>query len=172
MSGIVGGPSGSSPDLQLAFTPEGNRATGSRPRPATTGTLLRLSVCLRRRGLDRQLAAGVDPSRAPDLQLRAWQLVQRSSRQGVARGLRRAVRDAQNYRGLNSVAPVSRQAVVQWGQGLLGVADAIEQSDRVSACGVALARELLTDCTGPLYDPGAEDRLGQAIGSIAQSLHT
>jgi hypothetical protein len=173
MSGIVGRSSIGSADLNRGFTPAGGHAEGALPRPATR-TLHRLSVRLRRRGLDRELAAGVNPAGSPDLELRAWQLVQHSSRRRVARGLRRAVRDAQNHRlnELSSVVPIPRQAVTQWSQGLLDVADAIEQSDCVSACGIALALELLTDGTGPLYDPGAEDLLGAAVLSSADSFHT
>jgi hypothetical protein len=172
MSGIVGRSSISGADLNHGFAPAGGHPDGTLPRTATR-TLHRLSVRLRRRGLDRQLAAGVDPVTSPDLELRAWQLVQHSSRLRVARGLRRTVREAQNHRRdeLSSVVPIPAQAVTQWSQGLLGVADAIEQSDRVSACGIALALELLTDGTGPLYDPGAEDLLGAAVGPTADSLH-
>jgi hypothetical protein len=173
MSGIVGRSSIGSTDLNRGLARAGGRPDGALPRPATR-TLHRLSVRLRRRGLDRQLAAGVNPDTSPDLELRAWQLVQHASRRRVARGLRRAVREAQSHR-LNepsSVVGIPRQAVTQWSQGLLDIADAIDQSDCVSACGIALALELLTDGTGPLYDPGAEDLLGAAVWWSAKSLHT
>jgi hypothetical protein len=80
---------------------------------------------------------------------------------------------AQDHRlnGLSSVVPVSRRAVTEWTQGLLGVADAIEEFDRVSACGIARALELITDGTGPLYNPAAEYLLGTAVWSIADGLH-
>jgi hypothetical protein len=168
MSGIVGRSSIGSADLNRGFLLADDHTDGALPRPATR-TLQRLSVRLRRRGLDRQLAAGINPDTSPDLELRAWQLIQHSSRRRVARGLRRAVREAQDHRlkESNSVVPIPRQAVTQWSQGLLDVADAIEQSSRVSACGIALALELLTDGTGPLYDPGAEDLLVAAVWSSA-----
>jgi hypothetical protein len=173
MGGIVGRSSMGSAGLHCGFGPAGSHPGGAQPRPAA-GTLRRLSVRLRRGGLDCELAAGVNPGASPDLELRAWQLVQHSSRRRVARGLRRAVRETQNHRlnELNSVVPIPRRAVTQWSQGLLDVADAIEHSDRVSACGIALALELLTDGTGPLYDPGAEDVLGAAVWSSGDSCHT
>jgi hypothetical protein len=134
---------------------------------------VRLSVRFRRRSFNRQLAGGADPSRSPELTLRAWQLVQPSSRRRVSRSLRQAVFQAQDHRlnGLSSVVPVSRRAVTEWSQGLLGVADAIEEFDRVSACGIARALELITDGTGPLYNPAAEYLLGTAVWSIADGLH-
>jgi hypothetical protein len=134
---------------------------------------VRLSVRFRRRGLDRKLATGVDPSSSPELTLRGWQLVQPSSRRRVVRALRRTVLQAQDHRlnGLSSIVPISRKAVTQWGQGLLGVADAIEQFDRVSPCGIARALELITDGTGPLYNPATEYLLGTAVWSIADGLH-
>jgi hypothetical protein len=84
------------------------------------------------------------------------------------------VRNAQNHppNHLSSVIPSSQQAATRWRHGLLGIADAIEQSDRANAHGVALALELLTDGTGPLYDPGAEHLLGTAIWQITDGLHT
>jgi hypothetical protein len=171
MSGIVGRSSISSADLNRGFALTGGHSECALPRPAIR-TRHRLSVRLRRRGLDRELAAGVNPAASPDLELRAWQLLQPSSRRRVARGLRRAVREVQNHRlnELSSVVAIPRQAVTQWSLGLLDIADAIEQSDRVSACGIALALELLTDGTGPLYDPGAEDVLDAAVWSTADSL--
>jgi hypothetical protein len=173
MSGIVGRPYANTMDLHHGSEPGASHPDAGPLHPRAK-MLLRLSVMLRRRGLDRQLAAGIDPASSADLNLRAWQLVQPSSRRRVAKGLRRAVGNSQSRRlnQMSSVVPISRQAANEWSQGLLGVADAIERSDRVSAYGVALALELLTDGTGPLYDPGAEHLLGSAIWSIAEGLHT
>jgi hypothetical protein len=134
---------------------------------------LRLSVRFRRRGLDGQIASGVDPSGTPELTLRAWQLVQPASRRRVARALRRTVIQAHDHRvnGFSSIVPISRQAVAQCSQGLLGVADAIEQFERVNACGIARALELITDGTGPLYNPATSHLLGTAVWSISDGLH-
>ena len=68
--------------------------------------------------------------------------------------------------------PVSRKAVTQWSEGLLGLADAIEHSDHASPCGIARALELITDGRGPLYNPAAADLLGTAVWSIADGLHS
>jgi hypothetical protein len=140
-------------------------------RPAA-GVFVRLSVLLRRHLLDRQLALGLDPGTSPELTLRAWQLVKPSSRRGLAQALRRVVRQAQERRpnGLTSVVPVSREAVVRWREALLGVADAIENSERACACGVARALELITDGNGPLYSPTQSRLLGPAIWNVADGL--
>ena len=172
MSGIVGRPSESGTYVRRESTSRQRRQGGSQPHP-TASVLLRLSVRLRRRGLDSQLAGGVEPCGSPALKLRAWQLVQPASRRRVATALRRTVLQAHDHRvnGLSSIVPVSRHAVAECSQGLLGVADAIEQFDRVNACGIARALDLITDGTGPLYNPAAERLLGAAVWSIADGLH-
>jgi hypothetical protein len=136
-------------------------------------TQVRLSVLLQRQRLNVQLADGADPASSPELMLRARQLVQRSSRQRVARALRRVVHEGQQPRGNrgSSIVPVSRSAVSQWGEGLLGLADAIELSDHVNACGIARALYLITDGAGPLYRATAQYRLSDAIWSISDGLH-
>ena len=77
----------------------------------------------------------------------------------------------QRVNGFSSIVPISRKAVVQCSQGLLGVADAIEQIDRVNPCGMARALELITDGTGPLYNPATAYLLGTAVWSISDGLH-
>ena len=172
MSGIVGRSFGNGGDLRRQRSPHhGDR--DSLPC-SETGALVRLSVRLRRGRLDRRLAAGADPTSDSELTLRACQLARQSSRRRVALALRRTVREARENRrtGLSSVVPVSRKAVAQWSEGLLGLADAIEHSDHASACGIARALELITDGRGPLYNPAAADLLGTAVWSIADGLHS
>lgn len=172
VSGIVGRSVGSGGDLRRRTWPHHGDRADALPYPST-GAVVRLSVRLRRARLDRQLAAGTCPTNDSQLTLRAWQLVQSSSRRRVALALRRTVREAHGDRrtGLSSVVSVSRKAVTQWSEGLLGLADAIERSDRASACGIARALELITDGRGPLYNPAAADLLGTAVWSIADGLH-
>jgi hypothetical protein len=172
VSGIVGRPSGSGEYVGREVRSRQRHRGGSQPYP-TASVRLRLSVRLRHRGLDSQIAGGVDPSSSAKLTLRAWQLVQPASRRRVARALRRTVIQAHDHRvhGYSSIVPISRKAVVQCSQGLLGVADAIEQFDRVNACGMARALELITDGTGPLYNPATAYLLGTAVWSISDGLH-
>jgi hypothetical protein len=172
VSGIVGRPSGSGAYVRRESRSRQGDPRSTQPYP-TAPALLWLSVRLHRGRLDGQIARGVDPSGSPQLTLRAWQLVQLSSRRRVARTLRRTVFQAHEQRinGLSSIVPVSRRAVLECSQGLLGVADAIETFDRVNPCGVARALELITDGAGPLYNPAAERLLGTAVWSIADGLH-
>jgi hypothetical protein len=118
------------------------------------------------------LALGRDPDTSPELMLRAWQLVQPSSRRTVAQALRRVVHRAEERRpnALTSVAPVSREAVIGSREGLLGVADAIEHSEHPRACGVARALGLVTDVSGPLFNPAQADLLRPAIWAVADGL--
>ncbi len=152
-------------------TPDSRGTVGLSERPAA-GVLVRLSVRLRRHILDRQLALGRDPDTSAELMLRAWQLVQPSSRRAVAQAVRRVVHRAEERRpnGLTSVAPVSREAVIGSREGLLGVADAIEHSEHARACGVARALGLITDVSGPLFNPAQGDLLGPAIWAVADGL--
>jgi hypothetical protein len=172
VSGIVGRPSGSGAYVRRESRSHQRHQSGSQPSP-TASVRLRLSVRFRHRGLDSQIAGGVDPSSSAELTLRAWQLVQPASRRRLARALRRTVIQAHERRvnGFSSIVPISRQAVTQCSQGLLGVADAIEQFDHVNACGMARALELITDGTGPLYNPATEYLLGTAVWSISDGLH-
>jgi hypothetical protein len=55
-------------------------------------------------------------------------------------------------------------------ESLLGLAERLESPDPVNPCGVARVLVLLTDGTGPLYTPGASDRLREAVWWIADGL--
>jgi len=66
--------------------------------------------------------------------------------------------------------PVSRRAVVSWRESLLGLAERLERPEAVNACGVARVLMLLTDGTGPLYNPGAADRMSEVVWWIADGL--
>ena len=54
-----------------------------------------------------------------------------------------------------------------WREGLLGLADYLEQRGPVNPCSVARLLRLLTDGIGPLYNPGSEQSLGDAIWWVA-----
>ena len=128
----------------------------------------RLRVRLRRGRLDRELAEGRDPEACGDRALRAGQLTEAVTRRRVARSLRGVVAKAERAPGgLGSAAPVCRGAVLAWREGLLGLADRLEQPGALNPCGVARALVLLTDGTGPLYNPAPESSLGELIWWVA-----
>ncbi len=60
----------------------------------------------------------------------------------------------------------------QWREGLLDLAQALEEPRTVNPCGVARAVVLLTCGTGPLFTPAAEGPIGEAISWVADGLHT
>jgi hypothetical protein len=114
----------------------------------------RLAARLRPRRLDRALAGGTPPEASAALALRAQQLTEPDSRGSIARALRRIIREAQQgYRpALGRVMP-TRARVRAAREELSRLADTLEEPGPVAAGGVAQALLLLTDGTGPLYNP-------------------
>lgn len=71
---------------------------------------------------------------------------------------------------MSAAVPLSRRAVLPWREGLLGLAERLEGPNPVNPAGVARVLVLLTDGTGPLYNPAAADRMGDAMWWIADGL--
>lgn len=113
----------------------------------------RLVARLRARRLDRALARGTSPESSAPLALRAQRLTEPEQRGSIARELRRIVRESQESRRptLSHVMP-SRSRVRDARKELIRLADRLEEPGPVAAGGVAQARILLTDGTGPLYN--------------------
>jgi hypothetical protein len=132
---------------------------------------LRLRVKLCRFGLDRQLADGRPADASEARALRAHQLEDPALRRKLAGSLRHTVADAQRPRpiGFSSTVPMRREAVVGCGEALLGLADRLEHPARVSAAAVARILVLLTDGTGPLYNPACRRSLDEAIWDVADA---
>jgi hypothetical protein len=143
------------------------------PRPASDADLrLRLRVALRRNRLNREIATGCDPTASPERTLRATQLCRPATRKQLARALRSAVAEVDRRRyGISSAVPVSRVAVKEWREGLLGLAEALEFAEPVNPCGVARALELVTDGAGPLYTGANGQSLGERLWWISDGLH-
>jgi hypothetical protein len=114
----------------------------------------RLVVRLRPRRLDRALARGTSPEASAPLALRAQRLTEPEQRGSIARELRRIVRESQGARRptLSHIVP-SRTRVRNAREELIRLADTLEEPGPVAAGGVAQAWMLLTDGTGPLYNP-------------------
>ena len=66
--------------------------------------------------------------------------------------------------------PLCRRAIWPWREGLLGLAERLERPGPINPCGVARVLELLTDGTGPLYNPRAARSMGEAVWRIADGL--
>ncbi len=132
----------------------------------------RLRVQFHKGRLDLQVADGYGPDPVEDRALRAKQLARMRTRRRLARTLRARVKDAERpaVPQLSAAVPMCRRTVVRWREGLLGLADRLERPGPVNPCGVARLLVLLTDGTGPLYEPGAADRMSDTVWWIADGL--
>ena len=137
-------------------------------RPALA---LRARVFASRRSLDEALADGASPLWTPELALRARQLVSRSSRQQLATSLERLVKE-QSDRFLRGPSPYpfrdGRSLEAQ--TSLFGIAARLRDERPVYARGMALLSRLLSDGSGPAYNPHAGGSLRHAVGAIAAAL--
>jgi hypothetical protein len=120
----------------------------------------RLAARVRSRRLDRALAGGTPPEASAALALRAQQLTEPESRGSIAQAFRRIIREAQqgSRPALGRVMP-SRARVRAAREELSRLADTLDEPGPVAAGGVAQALLLLTDGTGPLYNPDSRTSL-------------
>ncbi len=136
------------------------------------GLVLRLRVCLHRWRLDRDLARGAAREASEERALRARQLVDRGTRRGLARSLRRVSAEAGRARTsrFTATVPIDRKAVAPWREALVGLAERLEQPVEVNPRGIARVLMLLTDGSGPLYSPAPDRSIGEAIWWAADGL--
>jgi hypothetical protein len=113
--------------------------------------------------LDRRLAEGTPPEANATLTLRAERLLGRTERRRIAAGLRDLVRLAQRPLAVPVGVPIARQEVLDAAPAIQILADRLDGSEPVGVRGVALARLLLTDGTGPLYSGGRSRAVARAI---------
>jgi hypothetical protein len=138
------------------------------PRPAIG---LRLRVLSRRARLDRMLADGVDPQESHELALRATQLVSGRTRRALADSLDEVVRIADGDRRRRSASPaLAIRDVRASTAALLGLARGLREDREVDVRGVALAQQLLTNGSGPLYVYGQDDELWHAARDATTAL--
>jgi len=103
------------------------------------------AVLVRAPRLDRALVAGADPASEPALRERARSVTSWRMRRRVAKSLESLERGP----GL----PVRRDQLGQAREIVDELAVALRSRERVSARGVLLAREIVSDGCGPLYAP-------------------
>jgi hypothetical protein len=150
----------------------GHRSAAGRPRrrighvPIT----LRARVFLRRRMLDRLLAAGADPSWDPELALRAARVTGPRRRRALADGLVRAVRDANRPSRWTCAAPLDRAAVRAAAPELRALAAALLQDPAPRPQAITLAEQLVREADSPLYTPGDEDALRESARIAREAL--
>ncbi len=121
--------------------------------------------------LDLALAGGVSPETSAPLALRAQRLTEPDRRWSIAGALRRIVREAHDgRRGRIGRVRANPNAVNAASGALSELADTLADPGPVAAGGVALARLLLTDGTGPLYTPDCGNLLSARATQAAQQL--
>jgi hypothetical protein len=154
------------PTLLLLACGSENAVIAARPRLRD-----RLAVRWRARHLDRALAAGTPPEASLALALRAQELTEPERRRSIAGGLRRIARDASAGRR-SPVARIQpdRVGIKAASEQLRLLADRLDQPGPVAARGVAKAWLLLTDGTGPLYNPHSRSTLREGIARATLEL--
>ncbi|MGZ4286615.1 MAG: hypothetical protein ACXVW5_20655 [Solirubrobacteraceae bacterium] len=128
-------------------------------------------VLWRAERLDRQLAAGVRPRASSVLALRAQRITGRRSRVRVANGLARAVRDVQAMTPGFSAAVRPHPGDVLSARTVLRTLEIrLRGPEPVSARGMALLSQLLTDGSSALYRPDERGALGSQLRAAAAAL--
>ena len=126
---------------------------------------------LRHAALDRRLADGADTTDDRELIVRAWQITRRSAREQLATALDAILIDAERPRRARGArVPVCREEVEVARGEILRLVERLRDLQPVRPRGVALARRLLTDGTGPLYVTSANDELWRRLHRAAAAL--
>ena len=132
----------------------------------------RLRATLRARALDRALAAGEPSEAAAAVALRARRLTELSKRAELAQILRQLVtRACQASTSLaSSQVPLARRAVLSAIDELSMLASELVTPGPVGAGGVAQVQLLISDGTGPLYNPDSRTDLVTAAERAIEAL--
>jgi hypothetical protein len=120
--------------------------------------LVTLWARLRARGLDTRLAEGTDPCSSPLVAARAAQLATPHARARIATGLERLALSIERPPTPFAVTP-QREAIVPNRSRLFEIAATLRSRTPVYAGGVARARLIARDGTGPAYT----DRRGEGL---------
>jgi hypothetical protein len=115
--------------------------------------------------LDRRLAAGASPQDSRALGRRARRLISDRKRRRMATAILRVLNEAEATGTPRTAAvPIQRGAVRACRRFLLMIAHELRDTEfPVSAKGVALVDQLLTDGASPVYAPLGERALEEAV---------
>jgi hypothetical protein len=132
----------------------------------------RLRVYLTRMRLDRRIAAGDLADSDAALALRRRQLVASSTRRTVAQRLKGIVEyvDRRGSRPSFSTVVIEPAAVADGRLPILRLAARLEDQAPVSARGVVLAQELLTDASSPFFNPHSHASVAEAVLDVEEAL--
>ncbi len=132
----------------------------------------RLTVGFCASRLDRELAAGASPDADAQRALRAQVLVRMSVRRHLARSVQRILDvPTRPFAAGRTSVPLCRERVVEASAELRSLIDHLLAPGPVPARGVALARALLGDGSGPLYNLGSTDDLRRTVTEAVESLN-
>jgi hypothetical protein len=120
----------------------------------------RLLARVRAASLDRRLAAGADSSRSALLAARAAQLGRRRTRLALARDIEAVVLACEGHVSRFGVLP-ARVAIRANRAALLDLATTLRDPQAVYVRGIAAARVMLSDGSGPVYT----DRHGEPLAA-------
>jgi len=109
--------------------------------------------------LDDQLAGGAGTYSSPELELRAAQITRREARARIALTFERLVDAAERapLPGRDVRAPLRRAEILKRRAAILRLARDLRELDTPGPRGVAMARRLLHNGAGPLYNPRGGD---------------
>lgn len=130
----------------------------------------RLLARTRSSALDRALAAGARPEASLRLAVHADRLCEPAQCRLLARSLTRIAAASEAPSGRGPQVPVCRTAVRQVRHELRALAGRLSAPGPVDVHGVARVRTLLTDGTGPLYQPCPPERLHRELADALAAL--
>jgi hypothetical protein len=120
--------------------------------------------------LDRELASGVHADSCPALRLRAQALTDPNAAAELGTQLRRIVREVHEPARRRTHVPPAREHVLAAEDDLRLLASRLQAPTPIAARGVAKARLLLTDGTGPMFDAYSSVDLGAAVRDAISAL--
>jgi hypothetical protein len=127
---------------------------------------------LRRRSLDRRLAAGANPAESDDLSRRADQLKSSVHRRELAAALLTLVEQAEGPSPpISAAIPIDRRSVLVARSDVIALALDLGATELdASARGIALVEQLLWDGASPVYAPIGPGALTQALRDAQAAL--
>ena len=121
--------------------------------------------------LDRELALGLPPWRGGPRAVRARYIVTQAGRRQLVRGWARLLDQAHRPPVARSTrGPLCRRRLVAAENDVRTMLGVIAAQRPITARGAAMARALLTDGTGPLYNARSPRDLGQEIRDVTRWL--
>jgi hypothetical protein len=146
----------------------------SRPhRPHRPGLRLRARVWFKNTELDAALAGGDDPTRTPELKLRAEQLADPKRRERLARAILRVITIADRHKKevlITPLAPFKPSQIDANRSLLLKLAERLRDNGPHALQGVAMTALMLEDGTGPLLFGNRPATLERAVRACLSTL--